>query len=134
MVDANGEHMDNCGGGSSAHKGRQKWAGRVGGGQEAGRRQAGGGQQVGRRWAEGGQQAGRRWAASRWGGRQKAGRRQAGGRKWTGSRQGGRQEVGRKQVGQEGLVFYKDEKDLREELMLVLGIHSFKPNHSGSGT
>ena len=116
-----------------------------GDGQEAGGRQAGSGQQVGRRWAEGRQEAGgrqaggrqkagRKQAGSGQGGRQEVGRRQAGGRKQTGSRQGRRQEAGRKQVGQEGLVFDEDEKDLGEELMPVLGIHSFEPNHSGSGT
>src|SRR6267142_2203023 len=89
VVDVNGEHMDDCRGGGSAHKG---WM-------EVGRK---GRRQVGGRW-----QVGSKWAGGRW----KAGSKQAGGgqqvggaggrkhRKWTGSRQGRRQEVGRKWAG-----------------------------------
>jgi|SRR6267142_3814320 len=110
-------------------RGGWRWAGRVGGRWEAGGRWAASGQEAGGMWAASGQEAGGRQAASRqevgskWVGQeagstgsgQEAGR--AGGRKWAGS-------------GQEGLVFYEVEKDLGEELMLVLGIHSFEPNHT----
>ena len=53
-----------------------------------------------------------------------------------GGREGGREAGRGKRAGggREDLVFDEVEKDLGEELMPVLGIQSFEPNHSGSGT
>src|SRR6267142_2203021 len=99
-------------------RGGWRWAGRVGGRWEAGGRWAASGQEAGGRQAASRQEVGSKWVgqeAGSTGSGQEAGR--AGGRKWAGS-------------GQEGLVFYEVEKDLGEELMLVLGIHSFEPNHT----